>query len=94
MGLDPEATGRASYHPLDPAEGLYIYGYAQSRFSRVGALSDEARAQRGGDVGILASACTPTTRRLPIFRKDNGAAIRKVCAHFIALCRVDGPADA
>jgi hypothetical protein len=24
------------------------------------------------------------------FRKDNGAAIRKVCAHFIALCRTMG----
>ena len=27
------------------------------------------------------------TKRLPIVRKDNGSAIRKVCAQFVALCR-------
>ena len=27
------------------------------------------------------------TKRLPISRKDNGSAIRKVCAQFVALCR-------
>ena len=33
----------------------------------------------------------PITRQIADFRKDNGTAIRKVCAQFIALCRAMGP---
>ena len=32
----------------------------------------------------------PDHKTLADFRKDNGAAIRKVCAQFIALCRAMG----
>jgi transposase len=32
----------------------------------------------------------PDHKTIADFRKDNGAAIRKVCAHFIALCRAMG----
>jgi transposase len=41
----------------------------------------------------LLGRLVPDHKTIADFRKDNGAAIRKVCAHFIALCR-DGPADA
>src|SRR5579864_5044270 len=37
----------------------------------------------------VGSACTRSQDDAD-FRKDNGAAIRKVCAHFIALCRAMG----
>jgi transposase len=33
---------------------------------------------------------SPTTRTVAEFRKDNGGAIRKVCARFVELCREMG----
>ncbi len=35
-------------------------------------------------------ACTGSQKTIADFRKDNGTAIRKVCARFIALCRMIG----
>jgi transposase len=38
----------------------------------------------------LTGRLVPDHKTIADFRKDNGAAIRKVCAHFIALCRMIG----
>ena len=38
----------------------------------------------------LTSRLVPDHKTIADFRKDNGTAIRKVCAHFIALCRAMG----
>ena len=38
----------------------------------------------------LLGRLVPDHKTIADFRKDNGAAIRKVCAHFIALCRAMG----
>ena len=85
-GVDPEATGRPSYHPSILLK-LYIYGYL-NRVQSSRRLEYEA----GRDVEVmwLLGRLVPDHKTIADFRKDNGAAIRKVCAHFIALCRAMG----
>jgi transposase len=47
----------------------------------------EREAQRNVELMWLTGRLTPDFKTIANFRKDNGAAIRKVCSQFIALCR-------
>src|SRR5215470_14867253 len=85
-GVAPEATGRPSYHPSILLK-LYIYGYL-NRVQSSRRL--EYEAGRNVEVMWLLCRLVPDHKTIADFRKDNGAAIRKVCAHFIALCRAMG----
>src|SRR5579871_1034005 len=85
-GLEPAATGRPSYHPSVLLK-LYIYGYLNRVQSR---RRLEREAGRNIKVMWLIGRLAPDHKTIADFRKDNGAAIRKVCAKFIALCRQMG----
>ena len=82
-GIDPEATGRPSYHPSMLLK-LYIYGYL-NRVQSSRRL--EREAGHNVEVMWLTGRLVPDHKTIADFRKDNGTAIRKVCARFIALCR-------
>jgi transposase len=82
----PEATGRPSYHPSVLLK-LYIYGYLnQVQSSR----RLEREAGRNVEVMWLTGRLAPDHKTIADFRKDNGAAIKRVCAQFIELCRQMG----
>ena len=83
VGVDPEATGRPSYHPSVLLK-LYIYGYL-NRVQSSRRL--EREAGRNIEVLWLLGRLNPDHKTIADFRKDNGVAIRKVCAQFVALCR-------
>jgi transposase len=85
-GVDPAATGRPSYHPSVLLK-LYIYGYL-NRVQSSRRLEHEAG--RNVEVMWLTDRLVPDHKTIADFRKDNGSAIRKVCARFIALCRAMG----
>jgi transposase len=82
-GVDPEVTGRPSYHPSVLLK-LYIYGYL-NRVQSSRRL--EREAGRNVEVMWLTGRLVPDHKTIADFRKDNGPAIRKVCAQFVALCR-------
>jgi transposase len=82
-GVSPEVTGRPSYHPSVLLK-LYIYGYL-NRVQSSRRL--EREAGRNVEVMWLTSRLVPDHKTIADFRKDNGGAIRKVCARFIMLCR-------
>jgi transposase len=84
--VDPEATGRPSYHPSVLLK-LYIYGYL-NRVQSSRRL--EREALRNVEVMWLTSRLAPDHKTIADFRKDNGHAIRQVCARFVALCRSMG----
>ncbi len=89
LGFDraePEATGRPGYHPAMLLK-LYIYGYL-NRVQSSRRL--EREAGRNVEVMWLTSRLAPDHKTIADFRKDNGAAIRKVCSQFVALCRQFG----
>src|SRR5262245_4122772 len=85
-GVDPEVTGRPSYHPSVLLK-LYIYGYL-NRVQSSRRL--EREAGRNVEVMWLTGRLVPDHKTIADFRKDNGPAIRKVCARFVALCREIG----
>src|SRR4030081_1562888 len=85
-GVDPEATGRPSYHPSVLLK-LYIYGYL-NRIQSSRRL--EREACRNVEVMWLAGRLVPDHKTIADFRKDNGPAIRKVCAQFVAVYREIG----
>jgi transposase len=85
-GVDPEATGRPSYHPAVMLK-LYIYGYL-NRVQSSRRLEHEAG--RNVEVMWLTGRLAPDHKTIADFRKDNGRAIRQVCARFVALCRAIG----
>src|SRR5580700_2928434 len=85
-GVTPEATGRPSYHPSMLLK-LYIYGYL-NRVQSSRRLEHEAG--RNVEVMWLVGQLAPDHKTIADFRKENGGAIRKVCAQFIALCRAMG----
>src|SRR5437879_9776512 len=85
-GVDPAATGRPAYHP-SPMLKLYIYGYL-NRVQSSRRL--EREAGRNIEVMWLLGRLIPDHKTVADFRKDNGPAIRKVCAQFVALCREMG----
>ncbi len=82
-GVDPKATGRPSYHPSVLLK-LYIYGYLHRVQS---SRRLEREAGRNVEVMWLTGRLVPDHKTIADFRKDNGPAIRKVCARFVALCR-------
>src|SRR3954454_7309091 len=86
VGVDPEVTGRPSYHPSVLLK-LYIYGYL-NRVQSSRRLEREAR--RNVEVMWLTGRLAPDHKTIADFRKDNGRAIRQVCARFVALCRTMG----
>ena len=85
-GVVPEATGRPSYHPSALLK-LYIYGYL-NRVQSSRRL--EREAGRNLEVIWLLRRLTPDDKTIADFRKDNGPAIKKVCAQFVELCREMG----
>src|SRR5437016_13279704 len=82
-GVEAEVTGRPSYHPSALLK-LYIYGYL-NRVQSSRRL--EREASRNVEVIWLVKRLTPDDKTIADFRKDNGPAIKKVCAQFVALCR-------
>ena len=85
-GVAPETTGRPSYHPLGLLK-LYIYGYL-NRVQSSRRL--EREAGRNVEVMWLTCRLVPDHKTIADFRKDNGPAIKQVCAQFIELCRQMG----
>src|SRR5207248_7192281 len=85
-GVDPKATGRPSYHPSILLK-LYVYGYL-NRVQSSRRL--EREAGRNVEVMWLTGRLVPDHKTIADFRKDNGRAIRQVCARFIMLCRTVG----
>src|SRR5450759_2953230 len=84
--VDPAATGRPGYHPSAMLK-LYIFGYL-NRVQSSRRL--EREAGRNVEVMWLTGRLVPDHKTIADFRKDNGTAIRKVCARFVALCRMMG----
>src|SRR6266542_2535545 len=82
-GVDPAATGRPAYHPSQMLK-LYIYGYL-NRVQSSRRL--EREAGRNLEVMWLTGRLVPDHKTIADFGKDNGPAIRQVCARFVALCR-------
>ena len=78
-GVAPEATGRPSYHPSVLLK-LYIYGYL-NRVQSSRRL--EREAGRNVEVMWLTGRLVPDHKTIADFRKDNGRAIRQVCARYI-----------
>jgi transposase len=85
-GVEPAATGRPSYHPSILLK-LYIYGYL-NRVQSSRRL--EREAGRNVEVMWLLGRLAPDHKAIADFRKDNGLALRKVCARFVELCREMG----
>jgi transposase len=63
---------------------LYIYGYL-NRVQSSRRL--EREAGRNLEVMWLLGRLVPDHKTIADFRKDNGGAIKKVCARFVELCR-------
>src|SRR5437879_8633000 len=85
-GLDAAVIRRPAYHP-SPMLKLYIYGYL-NRVQSSRRL--EREAGRNLEVMWLTGRLAPDHKTIADFRKDNGPAIRKVCARFVELCRKMG----
>jgi transposase len=86
LGFDrvvARATGRPGYHPATLLK-IYIYGYL-NRVQSSRRL--EREAQRNIELMWLTGRLAPDFKTIADFRKDNGAAIRKVCREFVVLCR-------
>ena len=66
---------------------LYIYGYL-NRVQSSRRL--EREAGRNLEVMWLTGRLVPDHKTIADFRKDNGPAIKKVCARFVELCRKIG----
>ncbi len=79
----PLWTGRPSYHPSILLK-LHIYGYLNRVQS---SRRMEREAGRNVEVMWLTGRLIPDHKTISDFRRDNGRAIRKVCARFVALCR-------
>ena len=82
-GVDPKTTGRPAYHPGVPLK-LYVYGYLNAVQS---SRRLEREARRNVEVMWLLGRLVPDHKTIAEFRKNNGPAIRKVCAQFVELCR-------
>ena len=75
-----------SYH-LSVLLKLYIYGYLHRVQS---SRRLEREAGHNVEVMWLSGRLVPDHKTIADFRKDNGVAIRKVCARFVGLCRAMG----
>ena len=81
--MTPAATGRPAYHPSTLLK-IYLYGYL-NRIQSSRRL--EREAQRNIELMWLTGRLAPDFKTIADFRKDNGKAIRAVCAQFVVLCR-------
>lgn len=84
--IEPAAAGRPAYHAAVLLK-LYIYGYL-NRVQSSRRL--EREAGRNLEVIWLLGRLMPDDEVIADFRKDNGPAIKKVCARFVELCREMG----
>jgi transposase len=82
-GVIPEETGRPSYHPATLLK-IYVYGYLNQVQSSRGL---ERECHRNLELIWLTGRLAPDFKTIADFRRDNGPAIRGVCAQFVALCR-------
>jgi transposase len=82
----PAATGRPAYHPGVLLK-IYIYGYL-NRIQSSRRLECEAR--RNLELMWLTGHLAPDFKTVADFRRDNGPAIRRVCAQFVELSRQVG----
>lgn len=86
LGFDsvvPEETGRPRYHPATMLK-IYLYGYLnQVQSSR----RLDRECCRNLELIWLTGRLAPDFKTIADFRHDNGAAIRRVCGQFVALCR-------
>jgi transposase len=82
-GVAPAATGRPAYHPSVLLK-LYLYGYL-NRVQSSRRL--EREAGRNCEAMWLLGRLVPDHKTIADFRKENGRAIRRVCARFVDLCR-------
>ena len=82
-GVNPAETGRPAYHPSVHLK-LYVYGYLNRVHS---SRRLEREAGRNLEVMWLLRRLAPDFKTIADFRKDNGPAIKKVCARFVELCR-------
>lgn len=94
--LDLEELGFKSAAPTDIGRPgykaalhlkLYIYGYL-NRIQSSRRL--ERECQRNLEVMWLTGRLAPDHKTIADFRKDNGPAIKRVCAQFVELCRQMG----
>jgi transposase len=85
-GVTPAETGRPGYHPATLLK-LYIYGYL-NRVQSSRRL--EREAGRNLELLWLLGRLAPDFKTIADFRKDNGTALKKVCARFVDLCRQMG----
>jgi transposase len=85
-GVAPADTGRPAYHPSIHLK-LYIYGYLNRVHS---SRRLEREAGRNVEVMWLLGRLAPDFKTIADFRKDNGPAIKKVCARFVEVCREMG----
>jgi transposase len=85
-GVAPASTGRPSYHPSVLLK-LYIYGYL-NRVQSSRRL--EREAGRNIELMWLMGRLAPDHKTIADFRRDNGAAIKRVCSRFVLLCREMG----
>src|SRR5450755_2571111 len=79
----PAETGRPSYHPSTMLK-IYLYGYL-NRVQSSRRL--EREAGRNIELMWLTGRSAPDFKTIANFRRDNGPAIRAVCAQFVVLCR-------
>src|SRR5277367_3271130 len=82
-GMQPAAIGRPAYHPSTLLK-IYLYGYL-NRVQSSRRL--EREAQRNIELMWLTGRLAPDFKTIANFRRDNGPAIRAVCARFVVLCR-------
>src|SRR5471032_337107 len=85
-GIDPEVTGRPSYHPSVLLK-LYIYGYL-NRVQSSRRLEREAK--RNVELMWLTGRLAPDHKTIANFRREHGPAIQAACAQFVVLCRQIG----
>ena len=83
-GVEPEVTGRPSYHPATLLK-IYLYGYL-NRLQSSRRL--EREAQRNTELMWLVGRLAPDFKTIADFRKDNGACDPGWCVvQFVELCR-------
>ena len=80
---EPAATGRPGYEPGVMLK-LYVYGYV-NRLNTTRILEQETH--RNVDLLWLTGWLMPDHKTIGEFRRNNGKAIRKVCAEFVGICR-------
>jgi len=85
-GVEPASTGRPGYHPATLLK-LYVYCYL-NRVQSSRRL--EREAGRNLELLWLLGRLAPDHKTIADFRKDNGPALKKVCARFVELCREMG----